>query len=227
MKAIAVMLAFLSLASPALAEDMATMVVTGRGEVAAAPDVATIRLGVVTHDEQAAPALAQNSAQLERVLSVLSDAGIAPEDMQTSRFQITPIWSNRSYDSQDPARIEGYEVTNALSVRVRDLDSLGGVLDAVARAGANEFNGIEFGLDEAGPLQDEARRAAVADAMARADLYAGAAGVEILRVVGISEGGTSSPIMRAETMAMPVMDVPVAQGSVSVSAQVTITYEIE
>ncbi len=227
MKAIAVMLAFLSLASPALAEDMATMVVTGRGEVAAAPDVATIRLGVVTHDEQAAPALAQNSAQLERVLSVLSDAGIAPEDMQTSRFQITPIWSNRSYDSQDPARIEGYEVTNALSVQVRDLDSLGGVLDAVARAGANEFNGIEFGLDEAGPLQDEARRAAVADAMARADLYAGAAGVEILRVVGISEGGTSSPIMRAETMAMPVMDVPVAQGSVSVSAQVTITYEIE
>ncbi|WP_071674708.1 SIMPL domain-containing protein [Nioella nitratireducens] len=227
MKKIAVALAVLTLAAPAMAADMATMVVTGRAEVAAAPDMATIRVGVVTHDVAAARALEQNSAQLERVLSVLSRAGVASGDMQTSRFQIDPIWTNRSYDSQDPARIEGYEVSNALSVQVMDLDSLGGVLDAVARAGANDFNGIEFGLEDPSPVQDEARRAAVADAMARAELYAEAAGVEIRRVVGISEGGTSSPVMRADTMAMPVMNVPVAQGTVSVSAQVTITYEIE
>lgn len=217
----------LVLALPALAEEPATMVLTGSGQVSVTPDMATIRVGVVTDGAAAAEALARNSAALARVVEVLDAAGLQDGDIQTTRFEVQPIWSNRSYDSADPAEITGYEVTNALSVRVHELDRLGEVLDAVARAGANEFGGISFGLSDPAPLEQEARRAAVRDAQERAALYAEAAGVEILGVLSIAEGRAAVPIARSEVMAVSAAPVPVSEGEVTVSAQVTITYEID
>ncbi|MFO7921321.1 DUF541 domain-containing protein [Rhodobacteraceae bacterium W635] len=217
----------LFLAGPAWAEDPATMTLTGRGEVAATPDMATLSLGVVTQGQSAAAALGQNSGQLTRVFEALAAAGVAAEDMQTTRFSIDPLWSGRGHDSGDPAEIAGYAVTNSLSIAVRDLDRLGAVLDAVTGAGANEFGGLRFGLAEPGPVEEEARRAAVADAQARAALYADAAGVEILGIRSIAEGGGGgAPAPRSERMAVAAMPVPVAEGQVNVSAQVSITYEI-
>lgn len=215
----------LFLACPAWAEEAATLQITGVGEVSVRPDMATVSLGVVTQDEAAAEALARNSAELSRVFDILQQAGIAEADMQTTRFDLTPIHAGDRPGGTDTARIEAYRVTNALSVIVRDLDALGEVLDAVARAGANEFRGITFGLQDPGPLQDDARRAAVADARARAALYAEAAGVTLGDLLHLSEVG--GPDARPQMMQMAARGaVPVAEGEVGLTAQVTLTYEI-
>jgi len=178
MKNILLALALL-VAGPASAEDPATMTLTGFGEVAATPDMAMLSLGVVTQGQTAAGALGENSRHLARVFDRLEAEGIAAEDMQTTRFSIDPIWSQRDLDSREPPRIDGYTVTNSLSVTLRDLGRIGTVLDTVTQAGANDFGGLQFGLQDPALLQEAARRAAVADAQARAALYADAAGVEI------------------------------------------------
>ncbi len=224
MKRIVLGLALL-LAPPVFADEPATMMLTGTGVVEVVPDMATISLGVTNHQEVAAEALAENSRALAEVFDVLAGAGIAEADIQTTRFDVQPIWRNRSYDSTEIAQIEGYAVSNHLTIHVRDLDQLGAVLDAVARAGANEFQGISFGLQDPGPATDAARRAAIADAQARAVLYAEAAGVDILGIITISEtGGSGAP--RPEMMSMATRAVPVAEGSLSITANVSITYEI-
>ncbi len=224
MKRIVLILAVI-LGNAAWADDPATMVITGQGRIAAEPDMAVITLGVVSHDEHAAEALADNSRQLSQVFEVLAAAGIESNDIQTTQFSIQPIWRNRSYDSSDPAEIESYSVENNVTVRVREIEALGDILDAVARAGANEFRGIQFTLQEPGPAEDAARQAAVADAQARADLIAGAAGVQILGILSITEsGGMHNP--GPEMMAVASRSVPVAGGEVGVSASITITYEI-
>jgi len=227
MKNILLALALL-VAGPASAEDPATMTLTGFGEVAATPDMAMLSLGVVTQGQTAAGALGENSRHLARVFDRLEAEGIAAEDMQTTRFSIDPIWSQRDLDSREPPRIDGYTVTNSLSVTLRDLGRIGTVLDTVTQAGANDFGGLQFGLQDPALLQEAARRAAVADAQARAALYADAAGVEIAGILSIAEGGGAQPAMRSEMIAFSAMPVPVpvAQGQVTVSAHVTITYEI-
>ncbi|MAN15938.1 MAG: SIMPL domain-containing protein [Dinoroseobacter sp.] len=213
-------------ATPALADDPAILTVTGRGEVQADPDMATISLGVVTRDAAAADALSRNSARMARIFEVLRGAGIAEADMQTTRFDLAPVWQDAREGGGDPAGIEAYRVTNALAVIVRDIDALGEVLDAVAEAGANEFRGISFGLQEPGPLTDEARIAAVEAAQARATLYAEAAGVTLGDVLELSE--QTGPEPRPQMMEMATRSaVPVAEGALSLTAQVTITYEIE
>jgi uncharacterized protein YggE len=117
--------------------------------------------------------------------------------------------------------------SNILSIRVRDIAKLGGVLDAAITDGANTLNGISFGLAEPDPAMDEARKTAVAKAKARAELLVGAAGASLGKIVSISEAGMSSPMpMYRMEAAMADAPVPVAGGEVGVTANVTITWEI-
>jgi uncharacterized protein len=213
----------LPVAAPAFAEDVmtATISVTGEGVVEAAPDLATVMIGVTTQGDTAAAALAANSAALDGVMAQLTASGIAPRDLQTSNLSVNPNWTG--YDSSTPT-ISGYVATNMLTVRIRALDSLGTVLDAAVTDGANTLNGVTFGLADPTPVMNEARKEAVADARARAELLAAAAGVTLGKIVSISEsGGAASPMpmFRAEASA-----VPVAEGELGVTAMVTIVYQI-
>ena len=117
---------------------------------------------------------------------------------------------------------------NTVHIRVRDLDKLGGLLDQVVKDGANTFNGLSFGLQDSTDAKNEARRRAVADARAKAELYAEAAGVSLGKIIELTDGVTSSPQpMFMERSAMVMSDaVPIAEGEVSTSARVTITFEI-
>jgi len=121
-------------------------------------------------------------------------------------------------------------VQNQLTVKVRDLDNLGAILDKVVSLGSNQLSGIRFAIDDPKPLMNEARQAAVKDALDKAKLYAGAAGVAVGEIISISENGYSVPqpyyakdmmMMRAE--AAPV---PVAAGEQTVSANVTLVIRI-
>jgi hypothetical protein len=210
-------------AQTAAPPDVAVISVTGTGTVELPPDIATLTIGVTTQGETAAEALAENTAAVTAVLARLAEAGIAPRDMQTSNLSINPNWGG--YDSSSPS-ISGYVAVNQVTVRVRALDTLGEVLDAAVTDGANTLNGLTFGLADPGPALDEARKAAVAEARARAELLAGAAGVGLGRILSIRETVVSPdpvPMFRAEAASAPV---PVAGGELGLTASVTIDFEI-
>lgn len=226
----AVLVLALGVSLPVLAgeQEIARITVTGEGRVDARPDMATVSLGVTTEGKSATAAMAANSAELARVLENLRAAGIEERDLQTSGLSLNPRWDNSNGDGRAPV-ISGYVASNMLTVRVRALEALGTVLDAAVQDGANTLNGVQFGLVESGPVLDEARRRAVADAKARALLLTGAAGVSLGQVLSISEGGGyGGPVPMFRKEALMVSDaVPVAQGEISLAATVTIVWEIK
>ena len=173
---------------------------------------------------------------MREVIDTLKQAGIAEKDIQTSNFSVQPKFvypKASSTGERKPPRIVGYTVSNNAAVAVRDLDALGSVLDGVVSAGSNQVHGVSFSIAEPKPLQNEARRQATADAIAKARLYAEAAGVALGDIQSISEQGgyrPPQPVLRhtARAMAMEAADaVPVAQGEQSVEMQVHITWEIK
>jgi uncharacterized protein YggE len=220
-----VLSAALALPLSARADDaLAPMItVTGTGTVEAAPDIATLTIGVTTQGDTAADALGANTAALEAVMARLTLAGIEARDMQTSNLSLNPNWTG--YENNKPT-ISGYVANNMLTIRVRQLDGLGSVLDAAVADGANTLNGLSFGLADPEPALNEARKEAVQDARARAELLATAAGVKLGRILSISEAGAAPdpmPMFRAEVSDKAV---PVAGGELGLSANVTIFYEI-
>ena len=224
----AVLIAAALMAGPARADqhaDPGTITVTGEGVVTAAPDLATVSLGVTTQGTTAAEAMAANSASLSAVLDRVKAAGVEERDIQTSTLNLNPNWSNS--DGSSMPVIQGYVATNVLSIRVRDMGKLGPILDAAISDGANTLNGVSFGLAEPDPAMDEARKEAVAEARARAELLVGAAGGSLGRILSISEAGYAPPMpMFRMEAAMADAAPPVQGGEVGVTAQVTITWEI-
>ncbi len=215
------------LATGAWAQETAHITVMGEGRVAAPPDMATITLGVTAEAETAMAAMDQTSQDVAGLIARLEGAGIAGRDIQTSGLSLNPSWNHRSSEPGPPT-ISGYTASNNVTVRVRTLDSLGGVLDEVLEAGANTFNGLSFGLQDPQPQEDEARQLAVADARRKAELLAEAAGVSLGRIVTISEAGAvdqPQPMFRMEA-GMASDAVPVAAGETSVTARVTIVWDI-
>lgn len=199
--------------------------VTGEGQVEAAPDLATIMLGVTTEAKGAAEALAANSAAMAAVVENLKAAGIAPRDIQTTGLALNPVWE--SYRSDGRQRIDRFQATNGVTVRVRTIERTGAVLDAAVKDGANTLNGLSFGVAEPRPLMDEARARAVADARRRAELLATAAGVRLGRVLTIAEaggGGAPVPMFRAEAAMSEAP--PVEGGELAIRAMVTVTWEL-
>jgi uncharacterized protein YggE len=213
----------LSLAAPVMAETtVSTITVTGTGTVQAPPDLATLMIGVTTQGDTAAVALSSNSEAVEAVLARLTASGIEPRDMQTSNLSINPNWT--SFDSSSSPTISGYVATNLLTIRVRDLGGLGAVLDAAVADGANTLNGLTFGMAKPEPALNEARKAAVADARAKAELLVAAAGMTLGRVVSITESGAwtdPAPMFRESAAAVPVQG-----GELAMTANVTIQYEM-
>ncbi len=221
----------LALSAPALAEDMRpTISVTGEGRVEARPDMATISLGVTTEGDTAKAALEANNSALAAVIERLKAAGTEDRDIQTSGLSLSPRYDYNATDSSGQNQITGYIAANLVTVRVRNLDGLGTTLDSAVSDGANTLNGLTFGLQEPGPATDAARKEAVADARHKAELYAGAAGVKLGRVLSISEQGGYAPPMPMMAEAAGFKDarasVPVEAGEVGVTATVSILYEL-
>ncbi|AMY70093.1 SIMPL domain-containing protein [Frigidibacter mobilis] len=215
---------------PALAlADEGHITVTGNGNAEAAPDMASVSLGVVTEAATAAEAMAANSAALTEVLATLTGAGIERRDIQSSGLSLSPAYEDNYQGGPEGPKVRGFIAQNNVTVRVRALDSLGGVLDAAVGQGANNLYGLTFGLQDPGPKMDDARRDAVADARRKAELYALAAGVKLGEVISISEqvdyGGPIPQQMRAASFAKD-SGVPVAEGELSLSASVTVVYDL-
>lgn len=208
-------------------DDRRIITVTGNAQVDGAPDMAIINLGVTNEAKEAKAAMDATSASVARILEHLAAMGIEERDMQTSRFSINPVWNSPDPSRGDPRKITGFVASNAVSVRVRDLKALGQIMDSVISDGANSFNGLQFTLQDAEPLQREARTRAVMDAKEKATQLAEAAGVRLGPVLSISEngGGGRRPMM-VEMSDARSSGAPIATGEVSVSASVTVVFEI-
>ena len=222
--------AALALAAPALAQDPGppTLGVTGLGEVSVAPDMATLRIGVETRADSAAAAVEANNEAAQAIIATVKENGVAAEDIQTANFSVSPVYDETSFQRPQGPRIIGYQATNQVVTRVRDIDRLPELLDATVGSGANRIDGLEFGLADDTATSDEARRLAVEDARRKAQVYAEAAGgVELGEIRSISEGG-GGPIpmydrgMRAEA----AMAVPIERGQTTVAASVHVVWDL-
>lgn len=221
-----------SLAAPfavhAAEERARTIGVQGSGAAYAKPDMANASAGIESRGKTPDEALAANTKAMNAILGAIKRYGIAERDIETSSFSVSPIYAQQP-GARGTLNIEGYQVSNQVNVRLRDLDKLGGLLSSLVEAGANRLHGVSFEIADPAKLQDEARKAAMADAKKRADLYAAAAGVKVKRVLSISEGGGFAP---PQPLAMRAMKaggeaVPVQGGEQSIAANVSVVYEIE
>jgi uncharacterized protein YggE len=217
-------------AQPAFAQEAARMTVAGEAEVVATPDLATVSLGAEGRGQTAIEAMNATSAALDGILSRLKALGIEEKDIQTSDLSVDA--ETRWDRDTDTQVFVGYRAYNALNVRVRDMELLSDVLGNVLTEGANRLGGVRFTMQDAGPLRAKAREQAVKDAMAKAELFAEAAGVRVGRVISIDD--TAEPLVEgprviAEPMLMEEAQgkaVPVAVGEATVRAEVTMVFEI-
>ena len=204
---------------------MRQVTVVGRGEVKGAPDTATVQIGVETEAATSKDALAQNSAETKAVQDKLTELGIDAKDIQTNNFSISPTYG------ADGRQVTGYRVSNLVTVKIRQLDQAGTLLDQVVQAGANSIYGISFSVENPEALLDQARKAAIENAKTRATQLSGAAGATIGDVLVISENVGAPPIpmpmmARAQEMA-PDQAVPVQPGEQSFSVDVQVTFALK
>jgi uncharacterized protein YggE len=226
-KLVAIAFAALVAAAPAVAEDAPpSITVMGTGQVSAPPDEAKIGVGVVTEAPRAADAVKANATAMQKVFAALDAAGIDRKHVQTSRFDVSPVYADGDPQRRTPPAITGYRAANQVQIEVLGVDKVGTVLDALVGAGANELGGISFDIAEPAPLLDDARRKAIADAHRKAELYAKEAGVALGRVLRIDEAGRGGPPVPVAYARMEAAASPIAAGELDLSASVTVTYAI-
>jgi uncharacterized protein YggE len=205
-----------------------TITVVGQGSVRIEPDIARVSIGVETSSETIAEAVSENESQMQEILAALEAAGIAEKDIQTTNFSISldryPETLPRAESEEAPAPI--YRVSNMVNVTIRDLESVGDVLDAVIEAGANNIWGVTFTLDDASAAQADARADAIADAGERAQALAELSGVTLGPVMSLTEvvGGGVTPMAFDVERAAVMGGGSISPGELEIGYQVQVTY---
>ena len=226
----AVMTAHAQTATPyTIPTDGTLLSISSEAEAKRVPDVATLSAGVMTQAPDGDTAMRQNAQQMDKVMQAIRAAGIAEKDVQTSGITLYPQYTYK--EGQSP-KINGYQATNRVNLKVRDLTRLGKVLETLALQGANQINGPSFEIDRPEPVYDEARVAALKQAQDRAETYAKSLGLRVRRIVSISEGRSGGirpvPVMRMRAMAADAEapSAPVSPGESSLSVNLDVTFEL-
>lgn len=201
--------------------------ISATGEVSRVPDLAIISAGVQTLQPTATAAIEENATRMERVRAALKRAGIADPDIQTSSISLNPEYR---YAENQPPVLTGYRASNTVNVKFRDLKRSGAILDALVREGANQLNGPSLTIDKPEEAYDEARIKAIAVGRARAELYARALGMRVVRILSVSEGGGSfpgpMPVAYARDAAMAVSKTEIIPGTQDIQVTVSISFEL-
>ncbi|MEL7189397.1 MAG: SIMPL domain-containing protein [Pseudomonadota bacterium] len=198
--------------------------------VTAEPDIVTIGAGVSTEAPTAVAALRENSVQMRAVINQIKALGVADEDIQTTGINLNAQYD---YDRTNRRQVfRAYQVSNRVSVKLRDIEETGEALDALVSAGATDLSGPTFGLDDDAKAKDEARKRAIERAGERAMAYAAMLGYEEARVLEINETITGRGSVQRSALRAPVAEVaadataPVQPGQVSTGVSITINYEL-
>jgi uncharacterized protein YggE len=216
-----------SISMPAQADIQSrpTISVTGEATISAPPDLARIEAGVTTDAKTARDAASANNDAMGKVLLALKSAGLSDKDYQTSRLSLQPQYANQNRPG--PNVLSGYRASNQVTIKLRDVSKIAGVIDAVTAAGANDIGGINFTISNASKLLDDARAEAVTDARRKAEIYAKAAGVTLGAPISISEHGAAVPIMYRRAAAPMAAEAPIAPGEETLRVTVGISWEIK
>ncbi len=212
------------------AQAPANITVSGDAKVSAKPDIAQVSFGVATgRMSTAKDALASLSKRMNTILDAVKKAGIEEKDITTEQF-----WMSPAYDWSDGRQtLRGYEATQSLRVKIRDLDKVGDILTIATNAGANQAGNVDFIIDNPDQVRAQARGEAIADAKAKAKLLADQLGLSLGRILNFSEGGGYAPPMMYSRDAMGMggaenqASVPMPVGEQDVNMQVSITYELK
>jgi uncharacterized protein YggE len=218
-------------AAPSPAESLfhaTTLNLSAYGERKLAPDMATISLGVTTEASTAARALSDNAARMSQVMAALQAAGVPSRDIQTSGLNLNAQYA---YDQGQAPRLTGYNASDQVTVIVHDLTKVGAVADATVGAGANQVNGISFGLADSTAVTNAAREEAVRALAAKAELYARATGYRVARLVSLSEGGGGEgyrpqPLKMTAMARMQSAPTAVSPGELTVRVDISGLYEL-
>ena len=204
--------------------------VQGVGTVSVEPDLVKLTLGVETRAKKVQSAQSEAAKAMSSIINILEKSGLSEKDIQTRYFDITD-----EYEYQSSKRIFiGYRVSNSVTAKIRDLDNVGGIIDAVVDAGgdATRVNNITFAVEELAPYQFKARELAVADAIAKAELFADLAGVKRGDLVFVTESGGSTPVSpsigtRAYAYAEESIATPISAGDLEVEVTVQAIFDIK
>ena len=215
-------------AAYAIPTDGTLLSVSASAEASRVPDVATISAGVVTQAVDGNAAMRQNAEQMARVMTAIKAAGIAEKDIQTSGINLSPQYR---YVENEAPKITGFQASNTVNLKVRDIARLGKVLDALAAQGSNQINGPSFEIDQPEPVYDEARLAALKKAQGRAETYATSLGLRVRRIVSISEGNGGGfrpmPMMMAQAKSMDRAEsTSVSPGETTLTVNLDVVFEL-
>ena len=206
-----------------------SVTVSGHGKVTVKPDTASLSLGVSVTASKANDALRQAANKADTLIKVLTSAGVSKDDIATSGVSLYPQYDNTG------RTISGYNASNSMTVTIRKLGDAGTIIDAAAALVGNEINigGISFYVNDTEAVLGAARAAAITNAKARADQYAGAANATVGAVMTISE--VSSPVIgpiyyryaSADLAGAPAASTPVSPGTQDLTIDVTVVYELK
>ncbi len=201
------------------------LTVTGQGVAQVVPDMARVSLGVSERSDDAGQALDAVAGSIARMLTKLSEAGVAERDIQSTQVNLSPQYDYNRKNNGAPVLV-GFVASSTLSVKVQDLSTLGAIMTAVTSVGANEIHGLQFDVKDRVGAEDSARALAVKDAMRRATVLAEAAGLKLGSVLMMQEGGAAPgrPVMMSREMASA--DMPIAAGEMGINSSVTMVFEL-
>lgn len=226
---LAIILIFGVSSTAAAEERISTISVNGEGVVEVAPDRATISVGVVTRDKNAAKVQNDNSRIASEIIKSVAALGIDKKNIRTGNYSF-----HQYYRQENNKRVaDGYEANNTVTIIVDDLNLVGKVIDTSLSHGANNIDSLEFGIKNKAALQNDAIRLAVRDARAKAEVVAAELGKNIIGVknVAVNSGYISAPRANKMFAAQMEMDMaietPIESGTLTCNANVHVEFEID
>ena len=215
--------------TPVIGQSDPVLTVHGSSDVRVAPDLATVRLGIVGQAVNAEVAQRDVNVIANRIFDAVRGLGVDDGDIQTARLILTPVYSRQRNGDEIP-EIAAYRASNSVSIRMEDIELVGEVIDAGLGAGANQLQGVSFSARDDLPAREQALEEAIVEARRKADAMAGALGVRLDGILSVDEGGVFVQPMQMEMARVASFQdsasTPVAPGEIAVSASVTIRYRI-
>jgi len=219
---------------------MASINVRGEGEVMAKPDIGTFSFSVMAEGVDAASAQTESATKINDILGYLEESGVEDKDIKTSSYYLNPkyryetqVCAANSYCPPGNPVIDGYEVSQTITVKVRDLDESGNLISGVGDRGATNISGLSFTIDDEEVLKAEARATAIADAKEKAEKLAEDLGVSIVRIMGYYEDEYYAPYgagyggdMMMERSVAKSVSPEMPTGENMITSTVNVTFEI-
>lgn len=220
---------------------MASISVQGEGEVMAKPDIGSFSFSVYAEGTDATAAQSDSADKINTIVAYLKDSGIEDRDIKTGNYTLNPkyryetrVCAANMYCPPGNPIIDGYEVTETITVKVRDLSKAGDLITAVGDRGATNISGLSFTIDDESVLKAEARSSAIADAKAKAEKLAADLGVSLIRITGYYEDqaypyayGGAETMMARDAVSLQAKAPELPTGENTIKSTVSVTFEVK